>query len=185
MWRDCFFHRHLTKGHTEWVLQLYKMPTFCSNIILSSGLAPLVSYPSSTKRRRGNCGSHCVWQTLLTSYTRQVPIRVAFLRAGKTPKSYQVLLAMTQYGTVSGVTPEKPSELHRHTSRATVTLLMLDGLQSLCECSSQSTHVSLPHGQCSRSPPCHHELPIVTTVISFTVFVNDAFSCSVYPLIFS
>lgn len=78
------------------------------------------------------------------SSTRQVPIRVAFLRAGKTPKSYQVLLARTQYGPVSGVTPEKPSELHRHTSRTTVTLLMLDGLQSLCECSSQNTHVSLP-----------------------------------------
>lgn len=116
------------------------------------------------------------------SSTRKVPIRAAFLQADKTPKSYQVLLAVTRYGTDSGVALEKPSEHHRHTSHAVVTLLMRDGLQSLCECSLQNTHVSLPHGQCSRSPPCHLDLLIVTTVISFTVFGNDAFSYSVCPL---
>lgn len=48
------------------------------------------------------------------SSTRNVPIRAAFLQADKTPKSYQVLLAVTRSGTVSGVVLEKPSEHQTH-----------------------------------------------------------------------
>lgn len=124
------------------------------------------------------------------SSTRRVPIRVAWLRAYKIPKSHQVGLAVTQYGTVSGVTLENPPEHHRHTLHTTVTASYARRWQKpmwVLTTFLQNLHVSLRHAGVQGALPaalcCWELLPWFPSPSSYLLkscllFLNS------YPFLF-